>query len=108
MSLSARRIATQGFGGGPLPVALHGFVPVAVPAPADVAGRGGSAGGGVISSATISLSEWLRLVEKRAATGLPPVALPIPIPASADVAAAAVAARTRRRRAEEELLLLIG
>lgn len=102
--LSARAIAMQGLGFGPLYVSMHGLVPVLEPA---VSASGGSGGGGAYSSATISMSEWLRRIERRALDALKAEAVAEPQAAAVDARAVASAARTRRRRAEEELLLLM-
>lgn len=106
MTLDARKIALQGIGYGPLPVALQGLFDRVSVAQAEVGGGGN--GGGVVSSATLSMSEWLRRIEKQAAEAQTAVAAPVPLAAPIDATAAASAARRRRRRAEEEFLLLMG
>lgn len=104
MTLSARAIALQGIGLPALLVALQGLVPTseAVAAP-----QSDSPGGGVVSSATISMSEWLRLAKKRPVEALEAKGAPTQQANAADALEAAPATRTKRRRREEELFILM-
>jgi hypothetical protein len=111
VTLDPRRVALQGIGSTPLAVALQGLVPVLEPA---VPMSPGAVGGGAVAtpgSATISLSEWLRQIQRRAAKTARATA-----PDTAAQAAPALdlipaddgrASAARRRRQDEELLLLL-
>lgn len=98
MSTLVRRIALQGLAGaGVLSIAVQGFLPLDDVTAAQPA-RGG---GGVISSATTSQSEWLRQVELRKRR----VDLS---EGNADLRIEdAVAARRPKRVREEEQLLML-
>jgi hypothetical protein len=97
MSLSARRIALQGFGAGALFVALQGLVPVTqVEPPPPVVGATG--GGGQVSQ-----SEWLRRFGPK-----PEQVDQVAIADSIDQAKAARDAMRKRRKREEVLLLLLS